>query len=533
MNDAGSHASLQGTGLMLGMMLVLACCIAAGGVTVARRDTEQRRERDRQALHVLTNAMQAEARELEAVYEQHLKTTATRLAPLMRDTETARQTAQNVEGIRRVSWLFWKKASPETHLNLGLPADPPLPEPTIEKAQEGLPRPRVLLDSKRLFADVGGQNSGWIDEPGKPLMFYAQTLATAVVLTIDRPAVETAMSGYFQAWLRQAFQPVVPLGGPDAVLDARGRVLGSAGKPPASRPDMIAPIVSRFGVWQVVSWDERLLRTTYHLPTIAGAFTLALLVAGCGIGMSVQQRRAARVARQRVSFVNRVSHELRSPMTNILLNLDVIEDAVPERVRGRLALVREEAARLSRLVENVLTFSRREQGSFHLHHTRCRPAAVVDDVVRQFEPALQRRGIQVKRSHEGEAGEAMLDADALAQITANLLSNVEKYAPDADVSVRSVQRAGTFSLTVTDGGPGIAAGGAERIFEPFWRADDRVQAGVSGAGLGLSIARDLARLMGGSLTLLTTDPGAAFELRLPLVPPHDAPFPDDGRRNTA
>lgn len=517
MSAASPHAPISGAGLMLGMMLALACCIAAGGVLVARRVTETRRVRDRQAQHALANTLQAEARKLEALYDGHLKDTGALLTQAMRNSDAARQIAQNVEGIQRVSWLFWRSASPETHVSIGIPTDPPLPEPTIEKEHSGLPRARVMLDVKMIFADPGGQSSGWIDEPGKPLMFYVQMLGTAVVLTIDRAAVESAMSRYFETWLAQKFHAVEELRGPDAVQDSRGKILRSVGKLPAMPPDVLAPVITRFGVWQVVSWDERALRLIYHPPTLAGALALAVLVAGCGIGMSAQQRRAAVMAQQRVSFVNRVSHELRTPMTNILLNLDVIEESVAESAANRFGLVREEAGRLSRLIENVLTFSRQEEGRLKLNSAPCVPVDVVDNIVRQFEPALLRRDITLTRTHEGGKFTAVLDADALAQIAANLLSNVEKYAPGAAAVVHTRQSESEFTLAVSDGGPGIAAGDAERIFEPFYRVDDRVQAGVSGAGLGLSIARDLAQRMGGTLRLMPTQTGASFELLLPLT----------------
>ena len=517
MSTTSEHKLTSGTRLMLGMMLVLAVCIAAGGVVAARRETEVRRERDRQAQHVLDTAMQTEARKLEQLYDGHLRDTGTLLVQSMRDAEAARRIAENVEGVRRVSWLYWKSASPETHLSIGFPSSQPLSEPTLEKEHGGLPRPRVLLDSKQIFADPGSQSSGWIDEPGKPLMFYVQVLGTAVVLTIDRTYVEAAMNGFFQTWLKQQFHFVELLGGPDAVQDAHGKILCAVGTLPTGRPDVLAPVISRFGVWQIISWDERSLHVGYHTPTLAGALALALLVAGCGIGMSAQQRRAALRARQRVSFVNRVSHELRTPMTNILLNLDVIEDAVPEKVHNRFALVREEAGRLSRLIENVLTFSRREEGRLKLNAAPCVPAEVVGGIVRQFEPALQRRGITLTHAHEGTTTQAVLDADALAQITANLLSNVEKYAPGAAAIVLTRQSEDAFTLTVQDDGPGISAADAKRVFEPFFRVDDRVQAGVSGTGLGLSIARDLALRMGGTLKLLSCEKGARFELRLDLL----------------
>lgn len=517
MNTAEERSRISSAGMVLGVMLVLACSIAIGGVLVSRREVEVRRDRDRQAQQALGTALQMEARKLEDLYEAHLQSTGDLLVQTWREPETARQLAENIEGIQHVAWLFWKNASPETQLNLGSPVTPPLPEPTLEKEHRGIPRPRVLLDAKMLFRDVGSKSSGWIDEPGKPLMYYVQTLGAAVVMLIDREEVCSAMTGHFQSWLVEGFQSVAKLGGPDAVQDSHGKILRSAGDLPERQPDVLGPVISRFGVWQIVSWDERQIHMTYHVPTLAGSLALAVLVAVLGVGLSAQQRRTALLAAQRVSFVNRVSHELRTPMTNILLNLDVIEESVPEGATTRFGLVREEAGRLSRLIENVLTFSRQEEGRLQLHPASCRPVTVVDDMVRQFEPALQRRGIHVIRTHDGENREALLDADALAQITSNLLSNVEKYAPDAKATVHTTLSAAEFALTVSDGGPGIASDQAVRVFEPFFRVDDRVQAGVSGAGLGLSIARDLAGRMGGTLRLLPVEKGACFELRLPLT----------------
>lgn len=433
--------------------------------------------------------------------------------------EAARKVAGNVEGILRVSWLSAAKvAAPETHLNLvDREAALMLPEPTLVREHAGLPRLRVLMAADKVFHPRTARSHGWIDEPGKPLMYAVHEANTGVVITVDRAAVEEAMNRHFSIWLPENIGALGKLGGPDEVQKSEGNPLISVGDLPARPPDVLAPVASRFGAWHIASWDERVTGVSYHEPTLGGALALAVLVAGCGIGLSVQQRRAALLARQRVSFVNRVSHELRTPMTNILLNLDVIEEAVPEVMTGRFGLVREEAGRLSRLIENVLTFSKHEEGRLRLQNVQCVPAQVVSGVVRQFEPALLRRGITLTRTHEGAEAEAMLDADALAQITANLISNVEKYAPNAAIGVRTEQAEDAFVLTVSDEGPGIPATDAERIFEPFFRMDDRVEAGVSGAGLGLSIARDLARRMGGDLRLVAVEKGACFELRLPLT----------------
>ncbi len=500
---------------MLVMMLALAACIALGGVMVAQREVETRLTRDRAPQRALANAMQMEAGKLEQLYDEHLKRTGGLLTNVSRDSQAPRRLAENVEGIQRISWLYWKSASTETHLSLGFPPDPPLPEPTLETKHSGLPRSRVLLDPKIIFRDAGGKDEGWIDEPGKPFMFFVQQFGTTVILTIDRSAVEAAMTRHFRDMLQSAFSSVAQLGGPDAVRDSSGHELKATEKLPNTQPDVLAPVVSRFGSWQIVSWDRREMRTTYHTPTLIGSFTLAALVALGGILLSAQQRRAAILAAQRVSFVNRVSHELRTPMTNILLNLDVIEESLPETSTGRFGLIREEAGRLSRLIENVLTFSRSEEGRLKLQNALYLPTDVIESVIHQFEPALQRRGIALTRTHEGPKTPLILDADALMQITSNLLSNLEKYAPNCPAALHTQQMANSFILTITDEGPGIPSGDAARIFEPFTRLDDRVQAGGSGAGLGLSIARELATQMGGTLKLMPSQTGACFQLVIP------------------
>lgn len=500
--------------LTLTLLLLLAACVAGGGVIAARRVVEVRLERDRTAHRDLITSLNADIRQLTELYEGHLRSAGSRLSGAWNDSaDHQRAVVEDIEGIQRVSWLYWKNAGREVHLSIGFPANPPLAEPTLVKEHDGLPRPRVLLEAGTLFPIVSGHHHGWIDEPGKPLMFHIQSGVVAVLLTIDRAAVQEAMTNQ----LRQNERLRQFLVGPDLLRQENGAVLHRAGILPESPPDVLMSISSRFGGWQLASWDARESRVTYDVPILAAGMALGVLIVLGGLSMNAQQRRAAKLAAQRVSFVNRVSHELRTPMTNILLNLDVIEESLPEASQDRFGLIREEAGRLSRLIENVLTFSQKEEGRLKLQKAPHRPVEVVEGIVRQFEPALARRGISLTHTHEGSRDEIVLDADALAQITANLLSNVEKYAPNAPASLRTVQNERGFTLTLHDSGSGISEKDAKRVFEPFERLDDRVSAGVSGAGLGLSIAKELAQRMGGSLALHEVEKGACFEFKLPLT----------------
>jgi signal transduction histidine kinase len=153
---------------------------------------------------------------------------------------------------------------------------------------------------------------------------------------------------------------------------------------------------------------------------------------------------------------------------------------------------------------------------------------VIGTIVDQFAPSFARRRLVVQRL--GDANVAcLLDADALAQILANLLSNIEKYVSGGTVQIASALTGNELTITITDEGPGIPDREAERIFRPFERLDSRVNEGATGTGLGLAIARDLATSMGGSLCLVPSVLGASFELRVTALGVAEPDvFPDAG-----
>jgi signal transduction histidine kinase len=116
------------------------------------------------------------------------------------------------------------------------------------------------------------------------------------------------------------------------------------------------------------------------------------------------------------------------------------------------------------------------------------------------------------------------DRDAVEQILGNLFSNVEKYAASGGrMEVTSTQQGTTTSIVVSDRGPGIPKGQEERIFAPFHRLSNKLSDGVAGTGIGLSIARDLARKHGGDLRVVPSAAGASFllELQTPAPPPRE------------
>ncbi len=232
-----------------------------------------------------------------------------------------------------------------------------------------------------------------------------------------------------------------------------------------------------------------------------------------------ESSRELREAGQRVTFVNRVSHELKTPLTNVRMYGELLQREVDETnatAERYLDVILSESRRLSRLIGNILSFARKQRNRLQLHKIRGDLNETVKTVISHFKPALEEKGVGIT-FHAGAAEEVAFDRDVLEQILGNLFNNVEKYAHAGEQMVVAVtvekQQA---AITVRDYGPGIPDSQKEKIFLPFHRISNRLTDGVSGTGIGLSIARDLARLHGGDLQLKTVEKGACFEATLQI-----------------
>lgn len=254
-----------------------------------------------------------------------------------------------------------------------------------------------------------------------------------------------------------------------------------------------------------------------YLGLAAGVVAVGLALAGLAVYFYRETTRQMREAAQRVSFVNQVSHELKTPLTNIRMYAELLDAGLSDEdpnVRRRLDVIVSESQRLSRLIGNILSFSRKQRHELALHLRRDMVDEVVEAVLEHFRPSLKAHGIDVTLDAQARQP-VQLDRDAFEQVLGNLLNNVEKYAASGGaVSITTRQQNGHTVVTVADRGPGIPPAQRERIFLPFHRVSSKLTDGVAGTGIGLSIARDLARLHGGDLVVLPTDEGAAFELRI-------------------
>ncbi len=242
---------------------------------------------------------------------------------------------------------------------------------------------------------------------------------------------------------------------------------------------------------------------------LIGWFGVAALGLGAlALQITRENQRERAEAMAKVSFVNQVSHELKAPLTNIKMYVDLVQMQVganPDEDREMLRIASSEADRLTGLIDQILTFARTQKSPFLPHPRPCRPDQVIDMVLASFRPALEAGGIRVEVQSECR-DEVSIDPQILARILENLVANVVKHAAAGRLlCIHTTCSGAMLSVSVTDNGPGIAPNVASRLFEPFLRADDAVAAKPGGTGLGLSISRELARSHGGDLVLVTNN----------------------------
>ncbi|MES2474356.1 MAG: HAMP domain-containing sensor histidine kinase [Verrucomicrobiota bacterium] len=499
-------------------MLAAAILVMVGGERMARRDVESRTPADRERLLDLAESFRAELGRLDTLYLSHLHHLA-EIALFDKPAEVAGE-AKEITGVRliRVFRKNGKDLSIQPFFDSGR-----LPDIQLENRDRPFdPSNAVILDISLLDGALPG-NGTWLATPNPNLRLHCHQPEAGVLVAIlvDLTKVREHASAHLAQWLTKPLTPLREAGERVQIelIDRPALVtLGPARHGPAAS---IIPTRTLFGDWQIRAWDGLIVSRTHDATTLAATAAIALMLTASGVALYFQQKRALKLAAERVSFVNRVSHELGTPLTNLSLNLDLATEFLstrPHEARRRLGLVAEEIERLSRLVANVLTFSRRERDSLELKSARCIPGEIIHRTLECFRPALERRLIEIETHLDADAP-VLLDADALSQITGNLISNVEKYAATGRWLRLDCQLDNAFLiLEISDRGPGIPTAARERIFTPFERVLETTNEGASGTGLGLAIGRDLAGRMGGTLELLDSAIGATFRLRIPAPP---------------
>ncbi|HEX8172510.1 MAG TPA: ATP-binding protein [Thermoanaerobaculia bacterium] len=236
---------------------------------------------------------------------------------------------------------------------------------------------------------------------------------------------------------------------------------------------------------------------------------------------------AETASRARDEFLATVSHELRTPLTSIIgwIQLLRVERDEASLTEG-LETIDRNARAQSRLIEDILDFSRINAGKLRLEVRPLDLADVVDAAIDVVRPAADAKGVHIERALDAEAGHVSGDVDRLQQVVWNLLANAVKFTPrDGSVTVRLERVEAHCELTVTDTGEGISPTFLPYVFDRFSQADSSSTRAHGGLGLGLGIVRHLVELHGGTVQAFSNGEGegATFAVRLPLLVAEAAP----------
>jgi len=295
------------------------------------------------------------------------------------------------------------------------------------------------------------------------------------------------------------------------------------------RPFVATEIGDALPHWEVAAYlvDPAALTKTAGFVNLVLGLLIAVLVFTIVIGSWLIVRNLnseLTLARQKTDFVSNVSHELKTPLTSIRMFSELLADgrvADDAKQKSYLLIISAEAARLTRLINNVLDFSRMERGEKKYNFQPCALNEIVRGTAATFRPHLEAGGFKF----DCELTETNIfvrgDADALSQIIVNLLSNAEKYSNvEKEITLQLWQQQTPLphaEIRVLDRGSGVPRGCEGKVFEKFYRAHDALSSGIQGSGLGLTIARQIARAHGGDVTCEPRDRGGScFVVRLPI-----------------
>jgi len=252
-----------------------------------------------------------------------------------------------------------------------------------------------------------------------------------------------------------------------------------------------------------------------------GIISVVLLAVALALGsLWLSTRAQLKLAQKKDDFISAVSHELRTPLTSIRMYSEMLEKnwvKSEDKLAEYYGSMRQESERLSRLIENVLDFSRIQRGRKKYTFSLGDINGCIAGVVEMMTPYAAQNGFSIK-TELGRLGQRAFDRDAVTQIVVNLLDNAIKYArnaKDKTITVRTRSDSEFILLEVEDHGPGVPHRLKYKVFEEFYRTGSEATRETTGTGLGLALVKKFAQAHNGFVEIITAKPtGAIFRVAL-------------------
>ncbi|MBW3571887.1 MAG: PAS domain S-box protein [Gemmatimonadetes bacterium] len=319
--------------------------------------------------------------------------------------------------------------------------------------------------------------------------------------------------------------PPVPPGHPlrEVVQTGEPRVIPPGDGEAGEESRVLVPLRARGRTLGALSLAAGPGRRPYHAGDARAALEFAdraaLAVDNARLFAQVEEANRAKS-----QFLATMSHELRTPLNAVLGYTSLLESGIPEPLSdavlqyvGRVGL---SARHLSQLIEEILAFSRLEAGRETVAAAPVDVGEVVREVEAIVEPLAREKGLRLVVNAAAPSPPLRTDPRKLRQILLNLLGNAIKFTARGEIVFTTRAQDGDVLFCVRDTGVGVPREHLERIFEPFWQVEQGNTRVAQGTGLGLSVSRRLAHLLGGTLHAESRPgEGSTFVLRLPSTPP--------------
>ena len=268
--------------------------------------------------------------------------------------------------------------------------------------------------------------------------------------------------------------------------------------------------------------------TCDRIPRSDGRQTLTIMLAVLAVVVMLglfaiyrSVRAIVDLSERRSQFVSSVTHELKTPLTNIRMYIEMLEQGIatnPEREQEYFRILDSEGARLSRLINNVLELSKLEQSQRHINLQTGTFEEVIAETQAVMAEKLKQEGFTLTVT-PARLRPFKYDREVMIQVLINLIENSLKFgksAPEREIGIRTVQETDGVKIMVSDTGPGIPRHALKKIFNDFYRVDNSLTRTTRGTGIGLALVKKFVRLMGGTVTASDNDgPGCTITIRLP------------------
>jgi signal transduction histidine kinase len=266
---------------------------------------------------------------------------------------------------------------------------------------------------------------------------------------------------------------------------------------------------------------EALARRQFRQNLLLIGVAIALLLAGLILALRATTREM-KLVEAKTTFVSNVSHELKTPLSLIRLFAETLELGRvrnPEEAHEYYRIINRESRRLTRLINNILDFSRIEAGRRQYQFAETNVAEVVTEVLQSYERQMTSAGFEAGTNIQPDLPPALIDREALAQAVLNLVDNAVRYSDQAkriEVSVRLLDD--DIAVEIADQGVGIPKAEHQRIFEKFYRVSTGLVHDTKGSGLGLAIVKHIVEAHRGRVTVESAPgKGSRFTILLPIV----------------